>query len=62
MTTTQVSKFCATCIGLAIAYIYIYIYIYIYVYGVFLQGNTEFMVVYGVYIRFWPTPNMLQSA
>jgi hypothetical protein len=29
MTTTQVSKFCATCIGLAIAYIYIYIYIYI---------------------------------
>ena len=33
MTTTQVSKFCATCIGLAIAYIYIYIYIYIYYMG-----------------------------
>jgi len=37
-------------------YIYIYVYMYIYgVYGIFGREITKITVIYGVYIRFWPT-------
>ena len=31
-------------------------------YGIFGRENTEYTVIYGVYIRFWPTLRTLRSA
>jgi hypothetical protein len=46
------------CIGLART-IYIYIYIYIrYIYGILGREIIKYTVIYGVYIRFWPTLHM----